>query len=472
MKQIKQEQNNRTTTANGMATYKSTLDSCLDYFSVVGSLRGADLSSQFQKAYNENIDLANRILLYGRDCRGGQGQRESFRKVLRYYAIKYPNECRKLMHKIPEMGRWDDVLVLIGTPLEKEAMGMVFAALDQKNGLAAKWLPAQGVIAAKLRASVGMSPKQWRKTLVGMRSTVEQLMCSGQWDKIKYDHVPSLAAARYQKAFQRHDPVGYAKYIEGLSKGTRTVHATTLYPYDVLKSVVQGNAAVADAQWKALPNYLEGSNENILQVIDVSSSMTTKIPGNKTLSCMDISVSLGLYIAERMGGHFKNKVITFSEAPSVVTLRNSGTISERINELKKISWGGNTNLEAVFDLVLNEAVRFKIRQADMPTKILIISDMEFDRTKGSNRTAFNMIRQKFTAAGYVMPDVVFWNVNVDNKNNKPVRVHDTGTALVSGFSPSILKALLKFNMNDMESVQMSPYEVMLEAVMADRYKLD
>src|SRR5690606_38803625 len=227
----------------------------------------------------------------------------------------------------------------LGTAYEMDALHVHAVGIKSGNGLAGKWAPRKGVIANKLREMLEYTPKQYRKTIVGLTKVVEQQMCANQWDKIEYSHVPSVASKKYARAFARHDAERYSQYLYAVMGGEEKRNASAIFPHDVVKGIFN-NPQQADAQWKSLPNYLEGTDERILTVCDVSGSMGG-LP-------MDVSVSLGLYFSERLEGVFKDCVVTFSERPDFIKL-SGGTLSERVRELRGIHWGMSTNLEAVFD---------------------------------------------------------------------------------------------------------------------------
>ncbi len=482
--------NDKALTANGALTNASSLDKVVDLFFLAGASRGKDLSPQFIEAYKEDANLTARLLLWLRDVRGGSGEREQFRNLFRTLITESAGGplSRRILAKIPEMGRWDDLTVAFGTELEREALRMIAQALvTDRNGLCAKWMPRPGKPEGnKIRAYLRLTPKNYRKLLAELSNTVEQKMCANEWDKITYDHVPSVAAARYQKAFGKHDPSGYSTYRTKLATGDATVNAAAVYPYDVIKSLEHGDSAVAVAQWKALPDYLAGSKENILPVVDVSGSMKTSKIG-KTLDCMDVAISLGLYISERNKGLYQDSFITFSAAPELVTLR--GNLQQRYDQLRTANWQQNTNLQAVFETILDAAVQNKIDAAAMPTMLLILSDMEFDRcvtvgpaAKKKDRSmsmwwaddqplatepqlisAMSMIEERYKVAGYKVPQIVFWNLS-GRPGNVPVKYNKAGAALVSGFSPAIMKSLLG-------GAELTPTSVMLKTLLAPRYDL-
>jgi len=469
--------NTTAVTANGAVTNASSLNKNVDLFFLAGASRGKDITPTFVGAMVEDSEVAIRVLEWARDARGGAGERETFRKLFAYVLKTEPALATRLLAKVPELGRWDDLFVVFGSPLERDALRLIAAGLKDAatQGLCAKWLPRQGAEANKIRSYLKLTPKEYRKLLVGLSNTVEQKMCAREWDGIVYPHVPSVAAGRYQKAFLKHDPKGYADYKAKLVTGEAKINAAAVYPYDVIRSLNNGDATVANAQWKALPNYLEGSDENILPVVDVSGSMGG-VAVSGSVTAMDVAISLGLYTSERMGGVFKDQFVTFSGAPEMLHLK--GDLGQRYAQMARSDWGMNTDLGAVFKLILNAAVKSKVDQKEMPTKILILSDMEFDAcvtTGGSGvRRSYNstggsavsvsameFIEKEYAAAGYKVPQVVFWNLN-GRSGNSPVTYNKIGTALVSGFSPSIVKSVLG-------GEEMTPISIMLKTVMIKKY---
>jgi hypothetical protein len=275
-----------------------------------------------------------------------------------------------------------------------------------------------------------------------------------------------LAAARYQKAFAKKDEKRYADYLELLKNPLQNpgvkINAQAVYPYDVIKSLQKGIAEVANEQWKALPNYMEGAKDMILPVVDVSGSMSTPASGS-SVSCLDVSVSLSLYISERNEGPFKDYFITFSESPELQKLK--GNLIERYNQISNSEWGMSTNLESVFDLILNQAIKHDVPENEMPGKILILSDMEFNSAIDSSSrdlSAIELIRIKYEEAGYKTPNIIFWNLQSRGKN-LPVRFDENGTALISGFSPSILKSILACK-------DINPISIMRETIDSERYQ--
>lgn len=459
-------------TENGMKALNTTTSACVDLFFKIGAMRGQDPIPAFTAAYVEDAEIATRIALWARDARQGAGEREIFRKVLRHAAKNLMgNELTRLIEKTPELGRWDDLLVLLEDGVDEDVQNYVVSkiagALVRGDGLCAKWMPRKGATAVKLRTKLGWTPKRYRKTLVSASKVVETQMCAKDWDGINFSHVPSLAAARYKKAFNRHTPK-YKEWVEKLVKGDKTVkvNAGAVYPYDVIKGVqsYMYNAGfnkteldAIKAQWDALPNYVGDSN--VLALVDVSGSMTSAVSGTKT-TALDIAVSLGLYCADKNKGKFKDTFLTFSGSPELLHLK--GDILQKIAQMVQSKWAMNTNLHAAFEKILDVAVKGKVPQSEMPQTLLIMSDMQFDQCVTHDDSALEMIRRKYEAKGYQMPNVVFWNLMA--RSNVPVKFNESGVALVSGFSPSVLKSVLSGNMENM-----TPKGIMMKTIMNDRY---
>ena len=327
------------------------------------------------------------------------------------------------------------------------------------KNLLAKWLSRKGYEFNKVRKFLGLNPKSYRKLIVGLSNTVEQKMCAKDWDSITYSHVPSVAMNKYRKSFFKNDLSRFTEYIDLVHEGTEEIKAGVLFPHQLYDAFKKGeDKRAVEAQWINLPDYMADSNERIIPVCDVSGSMT--MGSNSKVSPMSVSVSLGLYISERNKSIFKDAFITFSSNPEMNYLK--GSLYERIRQLESSKWGMNTNLEAVYTLILDKAVENKLPESEMPTKILIISDMEFDQcAQKRSDTALSMISRLYTTAGYKMPEIIFWNVN-GRLENIPAKATAKGVGLVSGFSPSVLKSILSGAVD-------TPETLMLRTVMSERY---
>jgi hypothetical protein len=467
--------NQEARTENGMKARASTANALTDFFFKAGAMRKQNIIPTWTAARVENADLACRLALWLRDVRGGAGERKAFRDILYDLANTDGDRAHALMRRVPEIGRWDDLLVLINTPLWDQAVFMIKCALEDNNGLCAKWMPRKGNEAVVLRNALGWSPKYYRKRLVELTKVVETQMCAKDWDNINFNHVPSIAASRYKKAFNRHTE----KYKEWATKLVSKdpevakevkVNAGAIFPHDVIKQLFnvgwglsssvkdlsKAELDVITAQWEALPNYV--GDANILPLVDVSGSMVVGVSGNTR--ALDVAVSLGLYLADKNKGKFKDTFLTFSSDPQLLHL--NGNIVDKANQMNTSKWEMSTDLHKAMDKILKTAIDGNVPQEEMPNMLLILSDMQFNQCTRFDDSAMEMISRKYEAAGYNVPAIVFWNLNA--KDNVPVKHDESGVALVSGFSPSILKGVLSADTDEF-----TPMGIMMKTIMSDRY---
>jgi len=359
-------------TANGMLTNSTSSSYCVDLFFAIGALRSQrnnkvrmnELITMFDGAFIENPLIAMKILFWARDIRGGAGEREIFKKIISHLATKNIDVLLKNITVIPEYGRFDDLFALFTTPAERAAIDYIIAVLlgdNDMKGLCAKWMPRLGgkisadkkLIANKVRVAMGISPKEYRQLITSLTNVVETAMCNKDFSSIDYQKVPSLAMSRYMKAFGKNDQERFSAYIEAVNKGEAKINAGAVYPYDITKAVNYGNASAADAQWNALPNFLEGNDESIMAMVDVSESMSMNSGRiSDSLCAMDVAVSLGIYISERTEGAFKDHFLTFTSVPTLQRL--TGSLAERMRQIKGPK-GYNTNITAAFKTLLNAA---------------------------------------------------------------------------------------------------------------------
>jgi hypothetical protein len=456
-------------TENMMPTHSTSGNPIVDMFFQMGGSRGMqvqEIVAMFIKAFGSNGFLATRALFYNRDVRGGQGERRSFRIMFRYLANRHPEIARLNIPNVPYYGRWDDLLVAIDTPIEDDALDYILHGLKQSDGLCAKWMPREGKqhgkVARYLAKKWSLTPREYRLLLAGNTKVVESLMCANDWGKVIYEHVPSVAMKNYRKAFSRHDAERFVEFLGDVKTGKKKIKAGAIFPHDIVKGYLnQGysyfgmpNSYKADEtlelQWKALPDYMP-KGLHILPVCDVSGSMMGEP--------LEVCVALGIYMAERNVGPYKDCFITFSATPKLQQLPGT-SLADNVGSLCTSKWDMNTNLEAVFKLVLAQAVKHKVAEADMPKTILILSDMQFDQciTKASD-TGMGMIERMYSEAGYQLPNVVFWNLRTST--GVPVKFDKKGTALVSGFSPSILKSIFNGDMD--------PIKIVMRTLESERY---
>lgn len=448
-------------TENGMKALHSTLSATTDLFFKIGASRGKDIVPAFETAFQEDADLALRVAQWARDVRGGAGERQLFRDILCHLELHHPDVLlgTRLLENVAELGRWDDLLIFGSAPVKNRTYQLIARALAAENGLCAKWMPRKGSRAVEFRKFLGLSPRQYRKLLVKLTKVVETQMCQKQWSDINFSHVPSLAMSRYTKAFGRNAETEFTAYKEALKKGDPSVkiNAGAVYPYDVIKTI-RSDHAIADQMWEALPNYMGEDGSSMLAVVDVSGSMGAAVASG--VSAMDVAISLGLYTASKNKGAFSDLFLTFSSQPQFVHLK--GTLSQRYTQMSKAKWDMSTNLHGAFNEILRVATTNHVPAEEMPKILLILSDMQFNVCVRFDDTAIAMIRRKYEEAGYQMPAVVFWNIN--SHDNVPVKFDEKGVALVSGFSPSIVKSLLSADIN-----AYSPEAIMRQTVMSDRY---
>jgi len=475
------EEANKTRTENGAVTYRSTQSECLDLFATIGALRresDSEINDRFLRAYAEDADLAMKTLFFARDIRGGLGERRVFRTILTWLAVNAPQSVEKNIPYIAEYGRYDDLLVLMGTSCESAVLERISeqlsadrAALEtnQPVSLLAKWLPSVNAsnantvrLAKHIARSLGMNDAAYRKVLSALRAKIRIIENNLREKDYTFDYSkqPSRAMFKYRKAFLRNDGERYNAFMSRVAEGTEQLHTGTLTPYDIIAPLIGCDAMAEehrraiDATWNAQEDFTGG--ENALAVIDGSGSMysyTDPIPAS-------VALSLGIYYAERNTGKFRNHFITFSGHPRLVEIKGRD-IYEKVRYCGKFNEVANTNLQKVFELILRTAVKNGVPQEDMPAKLYIISDMEFDRCVSCGTlTNFEYAQKLFTEHGYRLPEVVFWNVASRNQQ-QPVKVNDAGVALVSGCSPRIF-SMLKAGI-------FSPYAFMMDVLGSQRY---
>lgn len=484
LKKLK-NQSNITYTENGAVTNKSSLSDCLDLFFIAGASRNLadkDISDKVTRAFIENKDLTMKILFFARDIRGGLGERRFFRIAMQTVAGLSPESVDKNLKLFSEYGRYDDILAVYYSPeIHDSVISIIKNQLEEdKNNmneqkqvsLLAKWLPSVNTssietknLARKIASDLGISEPEYRKTLSSLRKYIDILesrLCKKDYT-FDYSKQPSNAMLKYRKAFLRNDNERYTKFIEDVVKGNKKLNAGTLYPYQVVNeinnvvSLSDDEKKSLDATWKSLSN-IENS-QNAIAVIDGSGSMYWS---SQSVIPADVAISLGIYFAEHNKGAFKNHFITFSMTPKLIEIKGND-IYEKVEYVSSFNECANTNIQAVFDLILDTAVKNKTPQEELPETIYIISDMEFDTCarNGQNKfTNYETAKQKFNKKGYTLPNVVFWNVN-SRVSQVPVTMHESGTALVSGATPQI------FNM--VKSGDINPLSIMMDILNSERY---
>ena len=483
---------NFTYTENGGTSYKSTLNQVLDLFSLGGAYRNRtddDCILLFKNAYEQNPDLATKCLFYLRDREQGQGERRFFRVCYRWLAETHPNTALINMDNVPAMGRWDDLMYsLEGTPLESSMMNYIYRQFQEDlrsetPSLLAKWLPSCNAssletrrLGRKICSNFNLTQRQYRKSLSLLRkriNIVERLMSENKWDDIDFSKLPSRAGLIYRSAFARRDETS-ERYKEFAQNKSSKVNAKVLYPNDIahrafraaIYSYTSPERLMLQKYWDNLPDFYNGREENAIAVVDVSGSMSG--------TPLEAAVSLGAYIAERGKGPYANHFITFSDYPELVEFKGIDIV-DKFCRAAQADWGGSTNIEAVFDLLLNTAIKYHVAPQDMVSKLYILSDMEFNHcidlggnhtywhydtvTKEKINSDIEKIGQKWARYGYKIPQIIFWNLNA---RHDLIPAIGEGFNYLSGFSSALIETILSGK---------DGYDLMLEKLNSARYSL-
>ncbi len=499
---------NYTRTENGAVTHVTTKSDLLDMFAMGAAMRkrtDEDVILMFRKAFQENPTYALKCLFYIRDVRGGQGERRFFRVCMKDLAKTDTEAAMRNLRHVPEFGRWDDLYVFVGTPLESAALEFMKEqlALDvqcKTPSLLAKWLKSENTssddsrkLANITRKAMGMTHKQYRKTLSILRARInvlERLMSENRWDEIEFDKIPSKAGMIYKNAFARHDlqraqsEKNVQTYEQFAKDTTKKVNAKTLYPYECVAEAAKimgscdwwsarRNVAMDDTNrlmtnkyWDNLTDYFNGASLNALAVVDTSSSMHG--------TPIQVATSLGMYCAEKAGGPFAGHYVAFSRNPRLVKVEGID-FCDKVDRIIRTDLCENTDIEKTFDMLLNTAITNRCSQDDLPQNLIVISDMEFDQARGGARsynyntgryeyqnmnvdTLMEGIARKWANAGYRMPHLIFWNVDA-RQNNIPM-IGNGPISYVSGFSPSIFQTIMTGK---------TGYDLMMEKLNDERY---
>ncbi len=485
---------NMVSTENGDFAYKSTGFACLDFFSLCGGMRRniEDLDKLFAKAYAENPVVAIKILFYMRNIRGGLGERNSFRVLLKELAKFYPEMAKQIIYAVPEYGRWDDLLVLLDISVRQNVIALIKSQIEKdksamKNGeevsLLGKWLPSintsskESVANAKIvMTALGMKAVEYRKLCSALRKEIKILEDNLRRKDYSFDYskLPSQAMFRYKKAFMRNDEERYKSFLnkvveqsEKLARGEKILeeemiklNTKTLYHYQIVapfmdmwngfKYLPDEKKLPLEASWKALER---GSfDSKTIVVRDGSGSMY----GSGDFAAINIATSLALLFAEQLDGTYKNSFITFSSEPRLIQVpENADTLEKKLNFISKYDDCSNTDIGKIYRLILDVAKSGNVSKEEMIERILIISDMEFDCCS-SKESTFEFYKKEFEAAGYELPEIVFWNVEARG-THLPVTMNEKGVKLVSGASANIFADVVS---GDLKIV--TPYEFMLQ----------
>ena len=477
-------------TENGAMAYSTTNNALVDLFAQIGALRPrteAEIAAKFAEAMKIDPLMATKMVFYAGNVRGGLGERRTFRVCLNYLAKNYPSIVRANIHLIAHFNRWDSLFTLVDTPVEKCAWDVIREQLmldmndylkskdtSKKIGISllAKWMPTETAhsvesqkLAKKAARELGLTPRDYRKMLSALRKhigVVETLMSANQWDSIEYPSVPSYAMKNYRDAFEKHDEVRFAEYKESLNKDEAKINASTLFPYDLVHQYMgqrrmwgMGYApdGIIEAQWKALPNYIEGEN-NILVMADVSGSMMGRP--------METSIGLATYFAQHNRGDYHGLYMSFTSDPHFINIEGCKTLASAVREVETAGVGYSTNLDRAFDMILRHAVDYNVSDDELPEALVVISDMEIDPYfRNDHCTDFlGAQRKKFAKFGYTLPKLVLWNVEV---RNDTFLTKSNDVVYVSGQSASVFRQLCG-NLNGVTA-----YDLMVKALSDPMY---
>ena len=506
-------------TENGAVGFKTAGNPLLDINFAASSLRQKsvqEIEKMFSDAYYFDPVRAVQWMFLLRDVRSGMGERNSFRVCFSWLAHTRPEIAEKLLNIIDLYGRWDDLICLLNVcTLSNDFHKKIIDIIDDQItedykkmeagkpiSLLAKWMPSITTsskrtvnLARRIAKELNLSEKKYRKMLSALRNylnVVEVKASAKNWSEIDYETVPSCANLKYKNAFLRNDEARRREYLGKLEKGEAKINSSVAFPCDIVHKYVTASSSsrygyysynynniqidtALEAMWKSLPDFVKTNDHSTSTIVvaDSSGSMTSSASGN--MSILTVAQSLAIYFSEKLTGPYKDKCITFSNRPQYLDFTNCKSLIDKIKIMYSHSEVANTNIEAVYDLILQTAIDNNLKQEDIPANVLLVSDMEFDSMVDFNDCGcysyhnnysakqyalFEQIKKRYEAANLIMPRTVFWNVG-SRTGTIPIQEHKTGTALVSGYSPAIAKMVF--------SAKLDPYEVLLETLDSDRY---
>ena len=487
-----QNKKRKTLTENFAVAYETSGKELLDFNFKLSQFRTMEenaIKHRFSAVFFEDPLIATKFVFYVGDVRGGLGERKVFRACFDWLVENKPEVAEALLPVIPEYTRWDNLTRLASNKKIKAAVMKVISAqlsedivnMSQKKpiSLLAKWMPSENAsspatkaLATEIRTGLEMKPRAYRKTLSSLRKYLditEVKVSANNWNKIKYEAVPSQANLKYKNAFMKHDADRRKEYLESLKKGEAKINAGTLQPHEIVHKY-NGNSwwselndydETLEQLWKNLPSIM---TEDTLVVRDGSGSMTCTF-GNSMLTCLDVATALAVYCAEHNSEEWRDKFITFSSRPKFINMSKCKSLRDKLKLCYEQSECSNTDIQATMELILNTAKRNGFTQDEMPSNILIISDMQFDAHRGYgfnwNKSLFEKIAAEYELAGYKLPKIIFWNVAARNSDTIPMQDNELGLILCSGFSVNNMKMFM--------TGEIDPYKILLEQINVERY---
>ncbi|AGF85538.1 hypothetical protein QJ854_gp244 [Moumouvirus goulette] len=497
--------NSFTCTENGDKAFLTSGNVCLDFFTRI--TRGApiqDYIKTFCACWKEDSEIAIRLLLNLRDIRSGKGEKLIPIAIILYLKLNIETSVyESILHEYIKYGCWKDLLKIIeidsyisseykistSTGIEvklfseqlKEDINLLKSSQQDKKSaisLCAKWAPSEYShynkkslsVANDIMYSLGMKPKEYRKMLTNLREhliILENLMSTQQFDKIDFSKLPSVAIKKMNNAFIRDSNSNgkfsdarlqlknnYQKYLSLLQKGETKVNVKGIHPHELVHEYLSSHKetdTLIEAQWNTIRQQVlsSGAFNNVTAVVDVSGSMAGQP--------MDVSIALGILVSECTQGPYHGQVITFHEKPSWHILTGS-SLRDQVKSLIKAKWGGNTNMKSVFDLILKKAIDAKLKPNEMIKTLFIFTDMQFDNCSNDPwMTTFEYAKKQFNDHGYQIPNIVCWNLRTSSNKTLPVQHNEQGYAMLSGFSPELLKCI-------MNAENYNPFSIMMKVL--------
>lgn len=477
---------NLTLSDNKSIEYSTSTVHAIDFFT--GIVRDAsieDIVVSFSKMWNEDPNRALQVLMNLRDPRNGKGEKRIPRVIMFLLKMYKPSVYNSFVKQMfVDYGCWKDILfiyeysVKLGIPTTTEINifkdQIILDVTILKNSpqagisLVSKWAPNEKShynkkklnFANDLTKALGFTPKNYRTTIGKLRKhlkVLETMMSSNNWDKIDFSHIPSIAHKNYKKAFRRDCnakgnvtqkradlKLRYEQYLQKLlnpNNNSVKINTTGIQPHNLIKDYYglapNTEDPTTEAQWKDLIQKIKsvGTFSKTIAVSDVSGSMNG-VP-------MMVSIALGIVVSSCCESDiFGGKLITFSENPELFHVTGR-TLREKVGQVSKMSWGYNTNIQKVFDMLLATALQFNLTKEQMVEKVFIFTDMQFDQASGNTElTSMQTIKAKFESHGYNIPKIICWNLSTSGSKCVPFQALDENVAMLSGFSSELLKQVM------------------------------
>ena len=521
-----------TRTENGAVALDTSGNHIVDYFMMFSRTLAKEENYQFlEKCWAINPQKTVAVIFNGRDRLKGKKEKTVSNQAMLWLREHKPyTYMNNILTYVNKYGRWKDLLyicyenqgdgiihknyelTLFANKLQDDLSELKSEHVDidadtadavpktsktKKTkcvSLCAKWSPSENdrndkrKQFAKKIASIlydkedSKKMEKYRKEyLVPLRkqiNIVESLMCNNEWDKINYEGVPGVASRRLHNAFNNHDSERYCEYLAKVRSGEAKINVTGILPHELAGYYInlrntqdeyEENETI-ELQWKTIVDNVKGSGilGNSLAIIDLSGSMFSASNGSIPAQ---VAISLGIITSQCCKGMFKNKFITFSENPELVSLLPDDLYAEYTEKgiepslytcfksLVDVEFGFNTDFVKCCKMIIEYGKEHNIDDEDMPKKLFIYTDMQFDEAtaetdeatadaeserKGGIETLYKTIVKMFKAADYTPPKFIFWNLNSSHKESFPVNCKTEGTAMISGFSEQLLKIFMTY----------------------------